>query len=178
MKIYENIKKTSKGMFSNQAGLTLLELLVVIVILGILAGISFQAFSGQGEDARAKAHATNVTSMENAAERYDLEVGFVNGDYTIVTNSHPLVTEGYLKEEFKNPWADTTQTFAGYKYAITKDSRGIFYAYLVDATTPTGYVTENANGETVSKAPAAGAGNINFVTPATGATNPEDRVIN
>lgn len=167
-----------KNAFANQAGMTLLELLVVVVILGILAGISFQAFSGQGEDARVKAHQTNLESLQNAAERYDLEVGFVDSEFGAVDNTHVLITEGYLKEEVKNPWEGTNQPFAAYSYSITKDVRGIFYAYLEDGVAgyTSDFVTIDADGNAVVASPGVGQ-EVNWVAPGAEA-NSEDRVTN
>jgi len=138
MKITTKLSLRVKSYWSKQEGFTLLELIAVIAILGIIAAISFTAFSTQGEKARISAHQTNVLTIEQAAERYNVEKGFKTGsgasteDFTEIDAEHSLVKEGYLKEEPKNPWASTNADQKNYKYIITKDKRGIFSAYLAE----------------------------------------------
>jgi prepilin-type N-terminal cleavage/methylation domain-containing protein len=76
----------------NESGFTLIELLIVIVILGVLAGITVFAvskFQNDGVKAACKADGKNV---EVALEAYYAKEGTWAGSPT------DLVTAGYLKE--------------------------------------------------------------------------------
>lgn len=159
---------TFKEFFKNQKGFTLIELLAVILILGIIGGIAVVAISGQGDKARLTSHDTNMSNLQSASERYDLERGLrfdaTNSDYTVVDVTHPLITEGYLNEEIANPWADSNATQKDYKYIITSDERGVMYAYLAQVTggTITNIVITNSDGE--AEAVSVATSGITFVS--------------
>jgi len=170
MKITKKLNSKVKSYCVNQEGFTLLELIAVIAILGIIAAISFTAFSTQGEKARISAHQTNVLTIEQAAERYNVEKGFKTGsgasteDFTEIDAEHSLVKEGYLKEAPKNPWANTNKDPKDYKYIITKDKRGIFSAYLakLSGSNVVQYIVINEKGD---KADSANQGvDLNFTS--------------
>ncbi len=57
------------------AGFTLVELLVVLVILMVIGTIAVQNFSGEEDKAKVKATKASFTSIENALERFKLDVG-------------------------------------------------------------------------------------------------------
>lgn len=76
----------------NESGFTLIELLIVIVILGVLAGITVfavSAFRGQGISTACQADAKNV---EIASEAYYAKFG------TYAADIPALVSAGILKE--------------------------------------------------------------------------------
>ena len=53
-----------------QAGFTLVELLIVVVILGVLAAIAIPQFSDSSEDAKISALDTDLSNLRNAIELY------------------------------------------------------------------------------------------------------------
>lgn len=55
---------------TGQAGFTLIEMLIVIVILGILAMVIIPQISTSTDDARLSALRTNLSAMRNAVEIY------------------------------------------------------------------------------------------------------------
>ena len=57
------------------AGFTLVELLVVLVILMVIGTIAVQNFSGQEDKAKVKATRASFTTLENALERFKLDMG-------------------------------------------------------------------------------------------------------
>jgi len=61
----------------NERGFTLIELMVVIVILGILAGLIIPRIMGRPDEARAAKARMQIESMETALKLYKLD----NGDY-------------------------------------------------------------------------------------------------
>jgi len=84
----QDIRATSRA----DHGFTLIELLIVIVILGVLAGVTVfavQAFNDEGKAAACQADKKNV---EVAAEAYFAKKG------TKAATIDDLVTDGYLKE--------------------------------------------------------------------------------
>lgn len=69
--------KTNKDHKRRQAGFTLIELMVVIVILGLLAGLILPRFIGQSDTAKQQAARTQMALLESALKLYKLD----NGSY-------------------------------------------------------------------------------------------------
>lgn len=65
----------TKKNINRKAGFTLVELLVVLVILMVIGTIAVQNFSGEEDKAKVKATKASFTSLENALERFKLDVG-------------------------------------------------------------------------------------------------------
>jgi len=59
-----------------QRGFTLVELLLVMTILAILAGIVLPKMAGRGEEARQKAAITQVSTLGTALGAYEVDNGF------------------------------------------------------------------------------------------------------
>ncbi len=57
----------------NQRGMTLVELLVVVVILGVMIAVLGKGVFTQGSAARAKLNEIAMTKVQEAVERYRLE---------------------------------------------------------------------------------------------------------
>ncbi len=60
----------------NQQGFTLIEIMVVIIILGLLAGLVLPKFLGQEEKAKREVAKTQIRSLESALDAYKLDNGF------------------------------------------------------------------------------------------------------
>ncbi|ADU95041.1 prepilin-type N-terminal cleavage/methylation domain-containing protein [Geobacillus sp. Y412MC52] len=93
-----------KRVLKNERGLTLIELLAVIVILGIIAAIAIPAIGGLIDNSKKDAHVSNAQQMINAAKiavTADKDLIPANGKYTLVTLKY-LEDEGYL-ETVKDP---------------------------------------------------------------------------
>jgi len=81
-----------KKYLSNQKGVTLIELLAVIVILGILAAIAVPAVMTQIDDAKVAAGDADKAVIIDAADRYYLMDGA-----EVSVKISTLVSGGYLK---------------------------------------------------------------------------------
>ena len=57
------------------AGFTILELLLVLVILAVLAGIVASRFTGQSQSARVKAALTQLQNYNLAPSRFEIDLG-------------------------------------------------------------------------------------------------------
>lgn len=100
------LKALWRKLRQEEQGFTLVELVVVVVILGILAGIGIQQFGNVQERARQSAHEANVKVLTSAAQMYAL-LNDVQTTITITEEStdHKLVPH-YLAEWPKSPWGD------------------------------------------------------------------------
>ena len=103
------MKKTFRSQGDHKSvieqGFTLVELLIVIVILGILAGIVVFAVGNLTQNAKTNACATEKATLQTADEAYKAQ----NGSYT---DGPGLVTAGLLKAAPVNYTISTTGSIA------------------------------------------------------------------
>ena len=99
------MKKKIQAILKNQKGLTLVELLAVIVILGIIAAIAVPSIGGIIDNSKKDAHVANAQQMVSAAKMA------VAADSTLLPskatwyeqiNFEFIEDDGYL-EKLKNP---------------------------------------------------------------------------
>jgi type IV pilus assembly protein PilA len=96
-----------KNKMKDQRGLTLIELLAVIVILAIIAAIAIPSIMGLIDNSKKDAHVANAQQMINSAKiavTADKELMPEDGNLVIVTLKY-LEDEGYL-ETIKDPDGD------------------------------------------------------------------------
>jgi general secretion pathway protein G len=60
----------------NQDGFTLIEIMVVVIILGLLAGLVLPRILGQEEKAKVEATKVQIRSLEDALDAFKLDNGF------------------------------------------------------------------------------------------------------
>lgn len=108
------LKALWRKLRQEEQGFTLVELLVVVVILGILAGVGIQQFGNVQERARQSAHEANVKVLTSAAQMYAL---LEDVQSTIPITEDELVPY-YLAEWPKSPWDD------GREYTVVIDVDG------------------------------------------------------
>jgi len=85
--------KLLKKRLKNEKGLTLIELLAVIVILAIVAAIAIPAIGNMLENSRYNAAKSDAINIINAANLYFTEEGSSNGDKVSVKK---LLEDNYL----------------------------------------------------------------------------------
>lgn len=101
-------------------GFTLIELVVVIAILGILAGIAIQRFMDSIETARGAKLLADLRSIESAGTVYYTK----NGKYPTVSTESVLGKDKDFIEKYFGSWPISTGG-----YAIVQGYNGINYRY-------------------------------------------------
>ena|SRR5690625_379915 len=106
--------------FKNERGLTLVELLAVVVILAIIGTIAFVLIGNIIENSRKDAHIANAQQLIHAAKLYEADGGEVDG----VTDT--TLTEKDFLEPLINPW-NTEDAYSG---SVTKTEGGEYTVTL------------------------------------------------
>jgi general secretion pathway protein G len=102
----------------SQGGLTLIELMVVLVILGLLAGLVFQRFTPQIDKAKEQTAITQMEILGLALDNYRLDVGAYPDSLEELVNSSADGWRGpYLKKNRipDDPWGNP------YTYEVVED---------------------------------------------------------
>jgi general secretion pathway protein G len=70
-----NFKKSYKKYNNGQGGFTLVELLLVLVILALIAGLVLPGIIGKAESAKAKAASSQISRISMSVESFYLDTG-------------------------------------------------------------------------------------------------------
>jgi len=92
------MKKLLQKRLNNEKGLTLVELLAVIVILGIIAAIAIPSIGNIIENSKYNAAKADAINVLNAANMY-----FVDTPAEVDVDVTTLKTDGFLENEGKIP---------------------------------------------------------------------------
>lgn len=109
------MKKQSR---QQQAGFTLIEIMVVLVIIGILAAFIAPKLTDRAEGAKVTAALHDVSTLESALQLYRLDVG-----------SYPETSEG-LQALTQAPADAPAWKEGGYIKTLPQDPWGNDYQYL------------------------------------------------
>ena len=123
-----------KNFIKNRKGFTLVELVVVIAILGILAGIAIPRFMSATETARGAKTVADLRTLESAAVMYYAKTGVVptkdnleNGNATLGTTalvaSWPVPTSGKAIIKNNDNKEITWTISSGAAYSINAEGR-------------------------------------------------------
>lgn len=88
---------------THNAGFTLVELMLVTVIIGILAGTVTLVFAGRANDARINAALADIKTYENALDLYALDN---NDKYPNALNALVNGKKSYIKDLNDDPWGN------------------------------------------------------------------------
>lgn len=86
----------------NRAAFSLLEMMLVVVIIGLLAGVVVFQFAGQGEKARISTTKTKMHSVRQAIDTYLLENGNVPTDLSVLTSGTTPLLPALPKDAWRN----------------------------------------------------------------------------
>ena len=87
---------------NRRRGFTLLEMMMVVVLIGILAGVSVVALGGAAERARISTTITKMRSLKNALETYNGQYGTYPDQLAVLyTMKPPLVEKIAMQDGWK-----------------------------------------------------------------------------
>lgn len=140
----------------NQSAVTLLELLVVVVIMGILASIAVTVYTGHVDRARVAACRDTIRQLELAINRYEVDTGqlppsssglpiapnqlLYEGNATIGSFGSGYLQLALIHSLSGNLNAPLHQRWIGPYIQPDEDQLGDRYGFPVSITTPKGYV--------------------------------------
>ena len=112
-----------KNRYSKQAGFTLIELMVVIIILGVLAGMIIPRVMGRPDEARQAKAKIQIESFESALKLYKLD----NGGYPTTEQGLKALVEAPTAGNLPKNWRQ-----GGYleKGKVPKDPWGNDFVYV------------------------------------------------
>lgn len=119
----------SKQMLKNERGMTLIELLAVVVILGIIATIAGIAVVNASDNAKQKADMTQISILKDAAQRYLFEEDKKVDAAGVTITAVELVNKMYLTEI---PTDSAKQTFVQLQVKLEND-KGLVWTFSTDA---------------------------------------------
>lgn len=115
-------QKISYRLVKNNQGFTLIEIMVVVVILGLLAGLVIPNIINRTDDARKTTAATQIQSIEMALKLYKLD----NGQYPTSEQGLQALVEPPSVGRLAKKWREEGYMEKG----IPKDPWGNDYVYV------------------------------------------------
>lgn len=114
-----DLKRHNKMHDNGQRGFTLVELLLVLVILALIAGMVLPGIIGKAESAKAKATSSQISRISMSVESFYLDTGNTPASLEELVNVPSGVTGWngpYIKKSLlKDPWGQP------YRYRVPGD---------------------------------------------------------
>lgn len=126
-----------------QRGFTLVELLLVLVILALIAGLVLPGIIGKAESAKVKAASSQISRISMSVESFYLDTGVTPSSLDDLVNEPSGVTGWngpYIKNTLlKDPWGEP------YKYSVPGDHGADFDIWSYGADRQQGGEGKNAD---------------------------------
>lgn len=98
-------KKTDQSRRNSRAGFTLIEILLVVVIIGMLAGIAAVSVPKHLKKARMSKAAADIASISMAVQSYYMEEGKYPANLdALVSGNEPYMEKGIPKDPWQNAY--------------------------------------------------------------------------
>ena len=117
--------KIGKAVAANRAGFTLIEIMVVVMIISILAGIVGYTVVGRIDDAKASAARNQIANFDGALKMYRLD----NGEYPDTQQGLKALVEKPSVGKVPKKWKKYLE-----KDKVPQDPWGFDYVYIAPGT--------------------------------------------
>jgi len=138
-----NLKKYYKTGKARGRGFTLVELLLVLVILALIAGLVLPGIIGKAESAKIKAASSQISRIEMSVESFYLDTGSAPSSLEDLVTEPSGVTGWngpYIKNTLlKDPWGEA------YKFSVPGDHGADFDIWSYGADRQQGGEGKNAD---------------------------------
>ncbi|MGE8078445.1 competence type IV pilus major pilin ComGC [Peribacillus loiseleuriae] len=143
--------KRVKALMNNQKGLTLVELLAVIVILGIIAAIAVPSIGKIIDNSKKDAHLANAQQMVSSARlavaANDKKLWTINTNGGVATTENQitlekLISEGYIESTLKDPDGGDYIKADSFVKITEKNGEKTYSVYLVGTKRMVGKANE------------------------------------
>lgn len=138
-----NFKKRYKMGKARERGFTLVELLLVLVILALIAGLVLPGIIGKAESAKIKAASSQISRISMSVESFYLDTGSAPSSLEDLVNEPSGVTGWngpYIKNTLlKDPWGEP------YKFSVPGDHGAEFDIWSYGADRQQGGEGKNAD---------------------------------
>ena len=94
VKVLKQFERKRKMLSNKTKGVTLVELLIVVLILAALSAIAIPRISQSAENAKKKACLTNIDVINSSIELYNAENGSYPATLTVITQSTTYFPDG------------------------------------------------------------------------------------